>query len=194
MKIFIFILFTLLSVNVNAGIYTDLGFGYIQTLPGDVDTTLAVNGDIVVHLNEKANVEIASPFLMFRLGYEWNVINYLEYNRTGSLTSDKTSITTIRLYRRFESKLGFYTDLGFGYVIDIPEETISETERDEYNNIFHIVQTAIIDLNSPFPMARVGYRWKSSNIHIEFEKIGNIFEGNESILTLNIFKRWEFDR
>lgn len=194
MKIFIFILFTVISVNVNAGLYTDFGFGYVQSMPGESDIILELNGNIIVHANEKANVEIESPFTMIRVGYRWDVSNYhLEYHRFGLLNDNTESISSARVYRRFELKNGLYTDLGIGYVIDLPNETETEIEHDEYDNTYQMTQTATINLDSPFPMIRLGFKWKSTNIQLEVEQIGNIFDKDESIFTINMSKRWEFD-
>lgn len=193
MKTLIFALFILLSANVSAGPYTDFGLGYIQSVPGKADSVLTTNGTVTAQLNEKGTVELDSPFLMFRLGYRWASTNmHLELNRFGLFNNDTTQITSWRGYKRFESDMGFYSDIGLGYVIDVPSKSKTRTET-EGPVTMRLDQSATIDLDSPFPMIRLGYRWKSTNMHLEYERIGNLMQTNRSISTINVYKRWEWE-
>ena len=197
MKIFIFVLFTLLSANVSAGPYTDFGLGYIQSVPGESESILTMNGRVVVNVNQKGIVDLDSPFLMVRFGYRfvndgWSDNIHLEYNRFGLFADDTASISSWRAYKRFESDIGFYTDLGVGTVIDVPTKTETETEV-EGPMVQTLHQTATIDLNSPFPMVRLGYRWRKPNLHFEYERIGKLHNEHESISTVTIYKRWEWN-
>ena len=193
MKAFTFIFMALLSANVSAGPYIDFGLGYIQSIPGKSESTLERNGDVIVRVNDKSDIDLDSPFFTIRAGYRWDETNvHFEYNRFGLLDDTKSSISSWRLYKRLESDIGFYTDLGAGYAFDVPEEKNTETES--YGPVtYELKQEATIDLDSPFPMVRLGYRWKTTNIHLEYERVGNMFDDSKSISTLTLNKRWEFD-
>lgn len=219
MKIFIFVLFTLLSANVSAGPYVDFGLGYIQSIPGESDVILTLNGNVIVQVNEKESIDLDSPFLTLRLGYRfendnWTDNVHLEYNRFGLLDSETASVSSWRAFKRFESKgirliKGFYTDLGLGYVIDVPSKTKTKTEDQtamteiegpdgsvsvvEVPVVLTATATATINLDSPFPMVRLGYRWKTSNVHLEYERIGTLFDSRESISTITVYKKWEWN-
>ena len=196
MKIFIFILFTLLSANVSAGPYVDFGIGYIQAIPGESESILTLNGKVIVQINEKESIDLDSPFLTLRLGYrfdndDWSNNVHLEYNRFGLLDNDTASVSSWRAFKRFESEsTGFYGDLGAGYVIDIPSKTKTMTEV-EGPMVLTATATATINLDPLFPMVRFGYKWKS-NFHLEYERIGKLFDEHESISTINVYKQWEW--
>ncbi len=213
MKIFIFILFTLLSANVSAGPYTDFGIGYIQAIPGESHGILTLNGDVIVEVNEKESIDLDSPFLTLRLGYRFDSTNiHLEFNRFGLLDNETASVSSWRAFKRFDAEsTGFYTDLGVGYVIDVPSKTKTKTEDLSDGAMTQIegpdgsiteievppmvltaTATATINLDSPFPMVRFGYKWKTTNIHLEYERIGKLFDEHESISTINLYKRWEW--
>ena len=199
MKIFIFVLFTLLSANVSAGPYVDFGLGYIKNLPSKSEGTLEQNGTVVVRLNDNSNVQLDSPFIMIRGGYRFETDNWsdnvhMEYDRFGLLDQAEESISSWRIYKRLEvdrNSSGFYLDLGIGGIINAPEKQQSETERE---GPIVLVATAqhTLDIDSPFPMARVGYNWKSTNLHFEYERFGELQHRDKSISNIRLYKRWEW--
>ena len=80
---------------IEVAFYLSLGGGYVQNLPMEAEAE--VNGAIV--LEQRAEVEIDSPFLEFGAGYEHNDW-HVEINRFGVLDNSDESITTFRIYKR----------------------------------------------------------------------------------------------
>lgn len=203
MKIFIFALLTLLSVNVSAGPYIDFGLGYIQSIPGQAEGTMTINGELVATERREANIELDSPLLMLRGGYTHSGF-HIELDSFGTNANKDQSITSLRMYKRFYADFGLgngiYGDFGIGTILQAPAESKSETEQDGPLTI-RINSKATVNLDDTFLMYRAGYRWKPINLHIhktesswhlELERIGSLFEPNSSITTLRFYKRWEW--
>lgn len=193
MKLITFVLFALLSANASAGPYIDFGLGYIQTIPGQASGTLTVNGEVVASEQRTTNIDLNSPFFMFKGGYHWDTTDfYLEIEKFGIIDDKEQSISSLRVYQRFEADIGLYADFGVGRVLEAPSKNKSETERQGPLTVT-LDQRATVNLSDTFLMYRIGYRWQSTNMHLELERIGDLLDTESSITTARIYKRWEWN-
>lgn len=87
---------------------------------------------------------------------------------------------------------GPYLQLGIGWIDEVPVEASAESGNVEGFSV-NIKQKAIVDLDEPFAEFAFGYRFESTNIHIEYHRFGVLDDSTQSISTYRLYKRWEWD-
>ena len=90
------------------------------------------------------------------------------------------------------STAGPYLELGIGWLRDIPVEASREVYVEDQLQV-RLEDEATVSIDSPFTRLTVGYRWKSTNLHLEWSQIGVIGDDSASIESIQFYKRWELE-
>ncbi len=102
--VLIILAYILWPSDVVAGPYAQLGYGWIRDLPVENHSTITSYQTVLVEVESETTIRIETSFFDIAFGYRFNNDVHIEYYRFGLLDDTSQSISTLRLYKRWELK------------------------------------------------------------------------------------------
>jgi hypothetical protein len=104
----------------------------------------------------------------------------------------KVIIALCLFFASFTANAGPYLELGIGWLRDVPVQAEREVYVEDELHV-RLEDSATVRIDSPFTRLTFGYRWKSTNLHLEYRQMGIIGDDDQSIKSIELYKRWELD-